>query len=63
MLSVVTQDGLLKYDIHNYHIVEIKNDTGADIYADTFPGGEHIELGCYNFPRRCCESFSANDSL
>lgn len=57
MLSVVTQDDLSKYDIHNYHIVEIKNNPGADIYADTFPDGERIELGCYNSHEDAAEVF------
>ena len=48
MLSVVTQDGLFKYDIHNYHIIEINGNPGAAIYADSFPDGEHIALGCYD---------------
>ncbi len=57
MLSVVTQDGLFKYDIHNYHIVEIKNNPGATIYADAFPDGERIMLGCYNSHEDAVEVF------
>lgn len=57
MLSVVTQDGLFKYDIYDYNIVEIENNPGADIYGFTIPESEHIKLGCYNSHNDAIEVF------
>lgn len=58
MISVVTQNGLSKYDICNYYIVEAEGNHGVVIYGDDVLGNKRIELGTYKTREEVIEVFA-----
>lgn len=58
MISIVTQNGLSKYDICNYYIVETEENHGTAIRGDDVLGNKGIELGIYKTREEVVEVFA-----